>query len=755
MRSAALRSASATLLACLIVSWGCGGGAEPDLRPTLDLSARLPLALERREVTAIIPGRPAARGHLRGGFGGAWGLGESSAVRFDLLAVRDLDLALELRPFTHDGAPEQSVGVEINGTEVGRIDLDDRLETYTVRLPAATLLDGPNDLVFHYAWSRSPKSLGLSGDRRKLAVHWRRIGFADARPAAASPAADPAGGLYLPAGSQLDWYLDVSAESELRFGDAEWRGGAGGRVEVVVETDGGAAEVLASAPPGELPSGVVLTREPTVLRLGIRALGAGAAAGDGVAGDGAGPGRGGAHLSPVVWQPAEPSPSVAAAPAVATTPPTPGRQPANVLIYLVDTLRADKVGPYGSPRPVTPYLDALAAEGTVFENAVAQSSWTRASTASLLTGLWPRRHGANRRRDSLSEDAVTLAELLGEAGYRTLAVVGNPNVARTFGFGQGFDDFRFLGKRNDSHRVNEALEDWLDELEDDPRPFFLYVHAIDPHDPYKPAQEFRERFAPEVPARFAHRSHEILRDLRLGRVEVTPQVIERLLALYDGEIAANDHYFGLLLQELRDRGLDRDTVVVFVSDHGEEFYDRGGWTHGRTLNAESVRVPLVIRFPGVAQGRRVEPTVQQVDVVPTLLSYLGLPVPAGLDGDDLMPWLRDEEGGPQPERPVFLYLELDQVRRSQRETVRVAVIEGEWKYVRALEGPDAGLRELYRWREDPCERNNLVRERPVLGGWLDTLASERLLDTTGALAADEALLDPEIEESLRALGYIP
>lgn len=162
---------------------------------------------------------------------------------------------------------------EANGQPVGRVTLDARSASHRLRLPAKTLRDGPNDLVFRYAWSRSPRQLGLSGDARRLAVRWEAITFADAVPSAGGEAAAAEGGLLLPAGTQLDWYLELPAGSELRLGPADWRGAGAGRVEVVLEADGGTPSVVASAAAGELPERIALVRADTVVRLGVRALG--------------------------------------------------------------------------------------------------------------------------------------------------------------------------------------------------------------------------------------------------------------------------------------------------------------------------------------------------------------------------------------------------------------------------------------------------------------------------------------------------
>ena len=315
--------------------------------------------------------------------------------------------------------------------------------------------------------------------------------------------------------------------------------------------------------------------------------------------------------------------------------------PPNVLIYMIDTLRADRLGIYGYDKPTSPNLDALAEDGVVFSHALAQSSWTRPSVASLLTGLHPRSHGVNTRADALSETATTVATALGEAGYQTAAFVTNGNVSPTYGFDLGFDDFSYLGERRSrevhvqSDVVNERVFVWL-ENRDTTRPFFLYVHATDPHDPYAPRNPFRDRFieAPRYPDRIALR---MLREDPPAAAEI-PDVARELSALYDAEIAFNDHQLGLLLEDLKARGLYDSTIVLVVSDHGEEFRDHDDWGHGRTLYAEQLRVPFVLKLPRQAfAGRVIDAVAQHVDAMPTIIDLVGAPPVASAQGRSLRP----------------------------------------------------------------------------------------------------------------------
>jgi len=301
-----------------------------------------------------------------------------------------------------------------------------------------------------------------------------------------------------------------------------------------------------------------------------------------------------------------------------------------VVLYVVDTLRADHTGPYGYDRPTTPELDRFARDGVVFEQAVVHAPWTKPSMASVMTSLLPVQHGASRRPDPLSEPNVTLAESLAGRGWATGAVVGNAILyARRGGFEQGFDYFGGLrdadGRRSRQVRAARAVDaalDWIDSRRG--RPTFLYVHTMDPHFPYSPPPPFDEMFAPETGRP------------RAGRGEATAAQTRESIARYDGEIAYADAQFGRFVRALKDRDLYDHALVVFLSDHGEEFLDHGGLGHGRTLFDELVRVPLVVKMPGGRYaGRRVAQQVQGIDVMPTILRAANIAPPEAAVGRPL------------------------------------------------------------------------------------------------------------------------
>ena len=297
-----------------------------------------------------------------------------------------------------------------------------------------------------------------------------------------------------------------------------------------------------------------------------------------------------------------------------------------VIVYLVDTLRADHTSAYGYARDTTPRLNEFAKDAVLFETAISQASWTKPAVASLFTSLLPGRHRAVQLRDALDLGHVTIAEMLAAKGYATGAAIANSVIySPGSNFEQGFD--YFAGMHGEGNRpsklvgaakvVDGGLE-WLEERRG--MPTFLYVHTMDPHVPYQPPPPFDRMFEPH-PAP-GHPGA----DPRTDYTE--PADRDRLIAQYDGDVAYGDQEFGRFVTRLRERGLYDQATIVFLGDHGEEFLDHGKWLHGRSVFDELVRVPLLVKFPGNrGGGKRVKQMVQVVDVVPTILAQEGLPVP--------------------------------------------------------------------------------------------------------------------------------
>jgi choline-sulfatase len=726
----------------------CREGGPPAPRATiLDLAAGLDRAECEREPGLVDLGTPAARALLRRGWSlderdgdrtFVWSDGPESEIELFLAAPRDVPLTLRGDPYRFPGAPAQEVSLRLNGRPAGRIPgITGHLDSRVV-LRGRDLRAGTNRLVLRYAWTRSPAEVtgDRDGDRRRLAMAWDSLRFGtgvDER----SRVRAAGGRLALPFGWRLDSYLPrLPPGAVLSIAELRSRDGRPGELRVSLQPAGGAEREVARLRPEQDAVTVKLETPPTgPVRLSLVAV-PGAEGGEGLL-----------LLQPRIAAPREAEPHGRPATAATVAPaalrrPAPHGRPLNVIIYLVDALRADHLGCYGYDRPVSPRIDAFARQATRFRHAVAQAPWTRPSVATVLTGLMPRTHGVQHRRHVLPPDAVTLAEMLRQRGYHTAGFVTNGNVARFFGFGQGFETYRLLpGKHNAARDVNAKAKEWLDGRRAD-APFFLYLHTVEPHAPYHPPAPFRQRFAAGVHDESLTRLR-FLKQLEGGTRQPTPAIRRDLTALYDAEIAANDAAFGELLDLLVRRRLWEETMIVFLSDHGEELFDHGGWEHGKTLHAEMLDVPLIVRIPGVGIGKSVDRQVQHADVVPTILQALGLPVPARVEGHSFLPWMTGD-GAPGPAEEAFSWLDEYGVSAG-------SVTTPAWRLI--VTRAPLPENDLYDRRADPGERRDLAPAQPVRAGFLRSRLRAAELPRRGTLRPAERTANAELRQRLQALGY--
>jgi choline-sulfatase len=738
---------------------GCGGSertAAPRGETVRDLIADLDLAEVQREPGVVDLGTPEARPLLRQGWtqdetdGGrtfVWSDGPESALELFLAVPRDVPLTLRGTPYSSPGAPPQEVTLVLNGETVGRVPVTPAGDEARVVLPGSRLRAGENHLILRYAWTRSPwdESGGAIDDRRHLAVAWDLLSF-DTGIDEGGRVRAAGDQLALPFGWRIDTYLRLPAGAVLALDGLRSRGGEAGELRVTVRPEGGEEREAARLAPGDGPAAIDLGDVGAgPARISLTAVPA----------EPGGPAASGLLLRRPALTASRPNTRPSGGPTAAgTVAPASvrrtarGERPRNVIIYLVDTLRADHLGCYGYARPVSPRIDAFASEAVRFRHTVAQSSWTRPSVATLLTGLLPLTHGVNGRRDALAPQAVTLAEMLQARGYRTAGFVTNGNVAKSFGLGQGFETYRLLPKKHGAATdVNAEAAGWLDKVWTKDAPFFLFLHTVEPHAPYNPPLPFRQRFAASVKDDSLTRLR-VFRRLAENKLPTTPELRRNLIDLYDAEIAANDAAFGDLIDLLVERGLWDDTVIVFVSDHGEEFLDHGDWEHGKTLHAEMLDVPLIVRAPGMG-GKVVERQAQHADLVPTLLDLLGLPVPPQAEGRSLLPWMA---GGGMPgeeasETAAFSWLD-------ERGFRAASVTTPKWRLIENRAPSPIPGRLLYDRRTDPTERRDLAGERAVRTGYLRAWIRAQERPRKGRLQAGQGTMDPELRKQLEALGYL-
>ncbi len=425
---------------------------------------------------------------------------------------------------------------------------------------------------------------------------------------------------------------------------------------------------------------------------------------------------------------------------------------ANVLLLVVDALRADHLGCYGYERATSPFLDSLAAQGVLFESVTSSASHTVPAVVSLWSGLYPARHAntwyprtqsagipRRRHRPEIPERVTLLAERFRSLGWRTGAVVANPWLAERFGFGRGFERYLHVTKdvRERDHprapqlkqRASELLDGWGDDR------FFLYVHFMDVHWPYEPPEPHRTAFLPDE-GRLTYRNG--------PAPEASPEDVAYSRALYDAEVRALDAALRIWWGELVERGLAERTLLVLVADHGDEFHEHQGLGHGWTLYQEVVHVPWLLVHPSL-EPRRIRMPVSLVDVGPTLLELVGAPLPNGLDGVALGRWAR---GAAEPEsRSRILRAELGD---------RVALRSGSWKGVREAE---SGPARWYDLASDPSEQRPLATP-PVgaesLARELEAVRFPRALAARppAGAAGNEETGDEELGRQLEALGYV-
>ncbi|MBI3820925.1 MAG: sulfatase [Planctomycetes bacterium] len=448
----------------------------------------------------------------------------------------------------------------------------------------------------------------------------------------------------------------------------------------------------------------------------------------------------------------------------------------NVILITIDTLRADHLGCYGYKRTTTPFLDSIAADGTRFADASAAATWTKPSTATILTGLYPSRHGALYHGSSLNtpENKKTLAETFQEKGFVTAGFVSNPNVKKIFKFDRGFDEFfdspvedtltqaafrdsifggvlkeltryQFNWKyQNDCVEINRNALAWLDA--NHAEKFFLYLHYIDPHEPYSPPDAYEKQFA--------QNRGMVLHNERKRLVGVD---------LYDGEIRYTDDNLKILSDRLRSHGILDNTIIIVTSDHGEEFFEHGTLGHGFSLYQEVAHVPLLMRGPGIPKGAVLNNPVSLVDLAATVLDVAGTSITELGDGKSLAPLLKQADYKTRDK--LFLEDEFGENENDIRSFVMNGIRVGPWKLIlnernayRPPEDPKYGREELYNLESDPSEKKNIFHDdkhRDVIIKFLEELQKHAsFLADKGLRSIPPAVLSPEIRAELKRIGYL-
>jgi arylsulfatase len=459
----------------------------------------------------------------------------------------------------------------------------------------------------------------------------------------------------------------------------------------------------------------------------------------------------------------------------------PIRKP-NVLLIIIDALRADSLSCYDYYRETSPHIDRLARDSAIFLEAVSAGGNTPTVMSAIMTGrypffrdgeTWSRRteFGLHRfyrdgEKVGLPRSLETLAEVFSRHGYNTAGVVTNPYLKREFNMDQGFDEYIEIFPGEDTDRVysngeevTAAARTWLDRASD---PFFLYLHYMDVHGPYLPPERFKRRFEyPRVPDQD---ESELFAQWVAPNSTTGPDaelVKQHQKGNYDAEIAYVDTLIGNVLQALEDRGLDEDTIVVITSDHGDEFLEHGGTTHVGTLYEEIVHVPLIIHLPG-QQGRVIDSLVRNFDLGPTVLDYSGIETSSrGVDARSLRPLIEGATESSVPSAFANFPYEDPTGRPGALRMLRTQ------RYKLLFQTAQPELSELYDLARDPGEKKNLFQAHQgvyarmlwELSKIVSKLEEEATVSdadpgTGPVTSGDPSGIEPETEKQLRALGYI-
>ena len=768
-----------------IVIFAAAGCAQPPISTVLmDLSkSGAEFADLRIPTNAIDFGTPEARTHLNDGWSinerwgnketFVWSLGRSSSLTIKRYSLASTNLRFRCRPFLPSEAREsaQSVQVTINDAPLTTVPLQGDFQVYDVLVPANVFEVGINEISFQYTSTRGTSiDLPVQADNRDIAVAWDWLKIGDTGPIGAEIRDRPAGetGLGIPFNARLDFFLYLPANTFLRWDGIAVQSPNSSLDDFTVEievargsTDESIRTVLHASASGKSGEIEITGQNEDVIRLSLLSYSNDTAV-------------------PVLYQGQETytPPLTLLFPRIvelqSAGPPVPSRRPVsvrdltepsekldgtdhvadrrsqpNILIYLVDTLRADRIGAYGFPGRVSPNIDRFAARNVKFDLAFSQSSWTKTAVASIFTGLLPLSHQVLGRDDALPETLSTLPAELRSNGYETVGFSTNPNITKQFGFDRGFDSFFYLpGQPHEfSDAVTRSFSEWL-RARSRSAPFFAYLHTMDPHGPYTPKPEYRKRFAPQTRTSLELPRPWLIKDaLSADPLLTLEEIREDLESLYIGEIAQNDSEFGAVLDLLQGEGLLDETLVIFTSDHGEEFFDHGQWAHGKTLYREVLHVPLIVKFAGSRTGsRNVTTAVQHVDLLPSILGYIRAEVPDvhGIDVFKLTDIQLEIE-----ERSYFSYLMLDNRNFD-------SLMFGGRHLIRKDPESDGLELETFDLRADFDERTSLASDDDPWTGYLRLLLLKSRRGQQGKMAQKHQAgpLNKELEEQLKALGYL-
>lgn len=446
---------------------------------------------------------------------------------------------------------------------------------------------------------------------------------------------------------------------------------------------------------------------------------------------------------------------------------------ANIILIVIDALRADHLGCYGYSRDTSPEIDKLAKEGIIFKNMLAQSSWTKPATASILTGLYPKSHGASGG-NCIPGQVNLLPEILDKYGYRSYAFTANSFVSKAYGFDQGFGKFYFFQENVEkygsnihirSDQLSHSISKFILQLEDTNKNF-IYIHYMDPHYPYTP----KDKFFSHPNKREFTTSFPLQKSVLSLPGEEGHSIIQEAINAYDDEILFNDKMIGRLMQTLKNKNMYSNSIIIITSDHGEEFFEHGNCEHGNSLYDEVLKVPLIIRLPDKIH-KTINQIANQVDILPTILSLLKKPIPKDIEGINLLDNKRNFN------LPSYAELSVSKITLVSIRTLKHKLIEGyaghlsdnpdyRWFKEKAIIKTDIDIKhvlpgrayqEYYFLTKDPGETDNLYKQRKYKRTIVELRKQLKKYLMGGFIRVDKkkpGKLNQEQIEALKTLGYI-
>lgn len=566
-----------------------------------------------------------------------------------------------------------SVRVSSGSKSSAAVSLEPGWQVVSVTLPADTLHAGENTLNFTFAQSGMFSLEGGASHKAAAAVEWIQVGGTPPPQKVALPKLSDGSKLLIPGGGALHYYVFIPKGGSLSLkGDA-----AGCSFKLTVE--GPQPEKRGA------PQTVTLDGSPVALyshggevrRLGLRADGS--------------------------------CDKIALEKAQLLAPGNPpqirkAEKPKNIVFWLADDTRADRFRLWNrSSRVETPILDEFSKRATRFAVTYSQGNESRVSHASLFTGLYPAQHKFIADKAVLSDSFVIIPEVMKQAGLFTIGHIANGYITKRWGFGDGWDVLKNHIHEGGGLKAVELVGDAANFLEKGPgktKPFFLYLGTIDAHVSWRAYEPWISKYDPTpYNGPFVKGCMDPQLDkIVAGQLTVTARDRQRVIALYDCDISYNDHHFGKLLDLLKRTGHEDDTMVVYTSDHGEEFWDHGRIGHGQSLRQELVHIPLWIYFPPLFPGGKVvEEGTELVDLLPTLADAFGVPIPKDVQGESLIP-IAQGVGGGYPRPAIASQYELAHVMRLGRYKLWVG---------------GSGVIKLHDGQDDPAEQKELTQEQPL------------------------------------------